>query len=53
MPNVIYETQANERPASIAITPVQLPTCSPRASGCRSTCTSSTIPLRACWSTPA
>jgi hypothetical protein len=30
-----------------------LPTCSPRASGCRSTCTSSTIPTRACWSTPA
>ena len=30
-----------------------LPTCSPRASGCRSTCTSSTIPMRACWSTPA
>src|SRR5204863_411156 len=23
-----------------------LPTCSPRASGCRSTCTSSTIPMR-------
>ena len=30
-----------------------LPTCSPRASGCRSTCTSSTIPMGACWSTPA
>ena len=29
-----------------------LPNCSPRASGCRSTCTSSTIPMRACWWTP-
>ena len=29
------------------------PSCSPKASGCRCTCTSSTIPTRACLSTPA
>jgi 3-demethylubiquinone-9 3-methyltransferase len=40
-------------PASITITPVRVATCSPRASGCRSTCTSSTMRMRACWSTPA
>ena len=43
----------NERPRRSPSRQSALPTCSPRASGCRSTCTSSTIPMRACWSTQA
>src|SRR3954467_11329181 len=33
--------------------PSSLRTCVPRASGCRFMCTSSAIPMRGCWSTPA